>query len=63
MIDEIGISMLKALNDIKIELQLQNMILMYDYRRGYHTKVSDNFNECSEILKLQRDKLRGINND
>lgn len=61
MIDEIGI--LKALNDIKIELQLQNMILMYDYRRGYHTKVSDNFNECSEILKLQRDKLRGINND
>lgn len=61
MIDEIGIS--KALNDIKIELQLQNMILMYDYRRGYHTKVSDNFNECSEILKLQRDKLRGINND
>jgi len=61
MIDEIGI--LKALNDIKIELQLQNMILMYDYRRGYHTKVSDNFNECSEILKLQRDKLRGISND
>ena len=61
MIYEIGIS--KALNDIKIELQLQNMILMYDYRRGYHTKVSDNFNECSEILKLQRDKLRGISND
>lgn len=61
MIDEISIS--KALNDIKIELQLQNMILMYDYRRGYHTKVSDNFNECSEILKLQRDKLRGISND
>lgn len=61
MIDEIGI--LKALNEIKIELQLQNMILMYDYRRGYHTKVSDNFNECSEILKLQRNKLRGISND
>ena len=57
------VDIVKALNDIKIELQLQNMILMYEYRRPYHNKASDIFNNCSEILEMQRDKLRGVNHD